>query len=59
VLTQTHLNFINLLNQAVPAMEQQQSSIMMSLNRAITRGHKLSTGRGKENLDMMSTKQFT
>jgi len=31
-------NFMILLNQAVPVMEKQQTSIMQSLNRAITRG---------------------
>jgi hypothetical protein len=49
-------NFIILLNQAVPGMEKQQSSIMQSLNCAITRGNKLLTSRAKENLDMMFTK---
>ncbi len=31
-------NFMILLYQAVPGMEKQQTSIMQSLNRAITRG---------------------
>jgi hypothetical protein len=51
-------NFMILLHQSVHAMEKQQTSIMQSLNRAITRGDKLLIGRTKENHDMCSRSSF-
>ena len=47
---------MTLLNHDTPLTQEQRSTILDALNRAVTRGDKLFTGAAKENLDMMFTK---
>ena len=47
---------MTLLNVSAPRTQDQRSTILDTLNRAVTRGDKLLTGAAKENLDMMYTK---
>jgi hypothetical protein len=47
-------NFMTLLTQDVPDAVPRQNPIMQCLDRVLTRGDKLFTGQGKENLDMIT-----
>ena len=47
---------MTLLNHAAPRTEEQRTTILDALNRAVARGDKLFTGAAKENIDMMFTK---